>query len=206
MANLTLCSDMPVLRGRKIGIIASEMKLPALQSKFRILNFKSALRHYIIIIYVPALTARYEGLVRADRAGRLVVRLMFSNKDLDDRQADSLRCYLRVSCFNWLIVWINWSKRTQRATINGSHINTTAAYCCVAQPAHAISVRLIEKTKEGNCGSAVSLSILLSVMEYFGLFLHVTCTSNDIIPHHCSAGKATRACGHAPLDRTSVYI
>ena len=94
-----------MLRGRKIGIIASEMKLPALQSKFRILNFKSALRHYIIIIYVPALTARYEGLVRADRAGRLVVRLLFSNKDLDDRQADSLRCYLRVSCFNWLIVF-----------------------------------------------------------------------------------------------------
>ena len=109
----------------------------------------------------------------------------------------------RRSRFKWRI---NWSKRTQRATINGSHINTTAAYCCVAQPAHAISVRLIEKTKEGNCGSAVSLSILLSVMEYFGLFLHVTCTSNDIIPHHCSAGKATRACGLAPLDRTSVYI
>ena len=80
------------------------MKLPALQSKFRILNFKSALRHYIIIIYVPALTAGYEGLLRADRAGRRVVRLLFSNKDLDDRQADSLRYYLRVSCFNWLIV------------------------------------------------------------------------------------------------------
>ena len=39
-----------------------------------------------------------------------------------------------------------------------------------------------------------------------GLFLHVTCTSNDIIPHHCSAGKAARACGLALLDRTSVYI
>ena len=55
------------------------MKLPALQSKFRILNFKSALRHYIIIIYIPALTARYEGLQRADRAGRRVARLLFSN-------------------------------------------------------------------------------------------------------------------------------
>ena len=43
----TTSAAVPLLRGRKIGIIASEIKLPALQLKFRILNFKSALRHYI---------------------------------------------------------------------------------------------------------------------------------------------------------------
>ena len=45
---------------------------------------------------------------------------------------------LRKVCPQCGTTGINWSKRTQRATINGSHINTTAAYCCVAQPAHAI--------------------------------------------------------------------
>ena len=39
-----------------------------------------------------------------------------------------------------------------------------------------------------------------------GLFLHVTCTSNDIIPHHCSAGKAALACGLAPLDRIDCLL
>ena len=47
---------------------------------------------------------------------------------------------------------------------------------------------------------------ILGIKYFFRLFLHVTCTSNDIIPHHCSAGKAACACGLAPLDRTSVYI
>ena len=59
----TTSAAVPPLRGRKIGIIASEMKLPALQSKFRILNFKSALRHYIIIIYIPQGTKGYGALI-----------------------------------------------------------------------------------------------------------------------------------------------
>ena len=53
---------VPLLRGKKIGIIASEMKLPALQSKFRILNFMqvcvTALHNYLH----TCVTTRYEGL------------------------------------------------------------------------------------------------------------------------------------------------